>query len=45
LPIGLAHGIDLVRPVAAGSILTLDDIGPLPETPALRLRRETEAMA
>lgn len=45
LPIGLAHGVDVVRPVSAGSVLTLDDIKPLPETPALTLRRETEAMA
>jgi predicted homoserine dehydrogenase-like protein len=45
LPIGLAHGVKLVRAVAAGSVLTYDDVEALPETPALRLRREAEAMA
>ena len=45
LPIGLAHGVNVVRPVAEGAVLTLADIGPLPNSQALDLRRETEAMA
>lgn len=45
LPIGLAHGVRLTRPVKAGALVTQDDVEPLAETPALRLRRETEAMA
>jgi predicted homoserine dehydrogenase-like protein len=45
LPIGLAHGVQLVKPVAAGRVVTRHDVEALPETPALRLRRETEAMA
>jgi len=45
LPIGLAHGVTLVRPVAEGAILTRDDVAPLREGAALDLRRETEAMA
>ena len=45
LPIGLAHGVNVVRPVAEGALLTLADIEPLPNSQALDLRRETEAMA
>jgi predicted homoserine dehydrogenase-like protein len=45
LPIGLAHGVNVVRPVAEGAVLTLADIAPLPSSQALDLRRETEAMA
>ena len=45
LPIGLAHGVRLTRPVKAGALVTQDDVEPLADTPALRLRRETEAMA
>ena len=45
LPIGLAHGVKVVRAVKAGETVTQDDVEPLPDTPALRLRRETEAMA
>ncbi len=40
LPIGFAHGIRLVRPVPAGSLLSRADVEPLPETEALELRRE-----
>lgn len=43
LPIGLAHGVALTRPVAHGAILTRDDIGPLPDTPASRARAMLEA--
>lgn len=45
LPIGLAHGARLTRPVAAGATLCFDDVEPLPETPARALRRETELLA
>ena len=45
LPIGLAHGVAVTRPVKAGAVLSHDDVESLPDTPALALRRETEAMA
>lgn len=45
LPIGLAHGVKLVRPVNESAVLTYADVEPLPESLALKLRRETEAMA
>jgi predicted homoserine dehydrogenase-like protein len=45
LPIGLAHGVAVTRPVKAGAVLSHDDVEALPDTPALALRRETEAMA
>jgi predicted homoserine dehydrogenase-like protein len=44
LPIGLAHGVAVVRPVAEGAILTRDDVAPLPDGETLALREETEAM-
>jgi predicted homoserine dehydrogenase-like protein len=44
LPIGLAHGVKLVRPIPAGQAITFDDIEPPPDSPALQLRREAEAM-
>jgi predicted homoserine dehydrogenase-like protein len=43
LPIGLAHGVRLVRPVARGEIVTRDDVGPLPDSAAVRARSELEA--
>ena len=43
LPIGLAHGVRLVRPVARGEIVTRDDVGPLPASAAVRARNELEA--
>ena len=45
LPIGLAHGVRIIRPVKTGEVVTLNDVEPLADTPALQLRRETEAMA
>ncbi len=43
LPIGLAHGIALTRPVPAGEILTWADVA-LDETDAtLKVRRQMEA--
>ena len=38
LPIGLAHGIRVVRPVAAGAVVTVDDVDPLPKSLALEMR-------
>lgn len=40
LPIGLAHGIALRRPVREGALLTFDDVTMPPESEALLLRRE-----
>lgn len=45
LPIGLAHGVRLVRFVPRDQVLTSDDVEALPDSEALALRRETEAMA
>ncbi len=39
LPIGLAHGVRLARPVAAGELVRIEDLEELPESEALRLRR------
>ncbi len=43
LPLGLAHGVKLVRPVAEGQMLTWGDVAIDTGTPAYRLRREMEA--
>jgi predicted homoserine dehydrogenase-like protein len=43
LPIGLAHGVRLTRPVAKGAALTWRDIA-LPETEAARVRLEMDAL-
>jgi predicted homoserine dehydrogenase-like protein len=40
LPIGLAHGIRLTRDVAAGSVVTEDDVDLDPNRLAVRIRRE-----
>jgi predicted homoserine dehydrogenase-like protein len=40
LPIGLAHGVRLVRPVAAGSPVRITDIDALTRSRALELRDE-----
>lgn len=45
LPIGLAHGVEIVRPVARDTVVTRADVTPLPDGPATALRAETEAMA
>ncbi len=42
LPIGLAHGLRLERPVAAGSIVTFADVRIDPGDAALGVRREME---
>jgi predicted homoserine dehydrogenase-like protein len=43
LPIGLAHGVKLVRPVAAGETLRWGDVEADAADPAVRMRREMEA--
>jgi predicted homoserine dehydrogenase-like protein len=40
LPIGLAHGICLIRDVAAGAVVTEDDVALDAERLAVRVRRE-----
>ena len=44
LPLGLAHGIKLVRPVKQGQSLRWDDVTMDTGTRAYALRREMEAM-
>ena len=44
LPIGLAKGVRLERPVAAGATLTWADIEPMEGRDAVRVRREMEAL-
>jgi len=39
LPIGLAHGLALTRPVIAGSLISEDDISGLGESEAVAARR------
>lgn len=45
LPMGLAHGVRIARPVPAGSIISWNDIEPPADTPAVTLRRELEERA
>jgi len=45
LPLGLAHGWKLQRPVIAGRVLTWNDVAVDANLPAVRLRREMEASA
>jgi predicted homoserine dehydrogenase-like protein len=42
LPLGLAHGWKLTRPVAAGEVLRWSDVAVDAAVPAVRLRREME---
>ncbi|SEP43678.1 Predicted homoserine dehydrogenase, contains C-terminal SAF domain [Methylobacterium sp. ap11] len=42
LPIGLAHGLTLTRPVAAGQPVAWDDVSFSADDPAIRFRREME---
>ena len=44
LPLGLAHQVKVVRPVAKGQSLTWADVAMDTATSAYRLRREMEAM-
>jgi predicted homoserine dehydrogenase-like protein len=45
LPLGLAHGWKLLRPVAAGQALSWSDVAYDAGVPAVKLRREMEASA
>ena len=45
LPMGIAHGLKVLRPVARGEVITRADVTPLPEDLTAQLRRETEALA
>jgi predicted homoserine dehydrogenase-like protein len=40
LPIGLAHGVSIIRPVLEGDIVTADDISTLPDDAAVAARAE-----
>lgn len=44
LPLGLAHGVKLVRPVAAGQAVSWDDVAFDPNARAVAFRREMEAV-
>ncbi|GAB4185201.1 MAG: Gfo/Idh/MocA family oxidoreductase [Thalassobaculales bacterium] len=44
LPIGLAHGIALKRPVKAGQALSWDDVAVPADSEAVRFRRDMEAV-
>jgi predicted homoserine dehydrogenase-like protein len=44
LPLGLAHQVRLVRPVARGACVTWADVAIDGSTPAVRLRREMERL-
>jgi predicted homoserine dehydrogenase-like protein len=43
LPLGLAHGVKVLRPVAKGQSLTWDDVAMDTHTHAYKIRREMEA--
>jgi predicted homoserine dehydrogenase-like protein len=43
VPLGLAHGVKVVRPVAKGQSLTWDDVAMDTSTHAYKIRREMEA--
>ncbi len=45
LPIGLAHGVSLVRPVKHGTTITYDDVSELPDNAATRSRQKLESSA
>ena len=45
LPLGLAHGWKMLRPVAAGQPLKWSDVAVDANVPAVRLRREMERSA
>ncbi len=44
LPMGLTHGVQLVKPVAKGQTVRWSDVAADAEHPAVRLRREMEAL-
>ena len=43
LPIGLAHGVKLLRSIKAGQVVTWQDVDIDPDRPAVRVRRDMEA--
>jgi predicted homoserine dehydrogenase-like protein len=43
LPVGLAHGVKLLRSIKAGRVVTWQDVDIDPDRPAVRVRREMEA--
>ena len=43
VPLGLAHGVKVVRPVAKGQSLSWDDVAMDTNTHAYKIRREMEA--
>ncbi|MBM3385934.1 MAG: hypothetical protein FJY40_12460 [Betaproteobacteria bacterium] len=45
LPLGLAHGCKMLRPVAAGQALSWSDVAVEENVPAVKLRRELETAA
>ncbi len=45
VPMGLAHGRKVLRPVARGEVITAADVEARPDDLTMRLRRETEALA
>ena len=45
VPLGLAHGVKVLRPVAKGQSLTWDDVAMDTSTHAYKIRREMEASA
>lgn len=45
VPLGLAHGVKMIRPVAKGQCVTWADVAMDTTTPAYRIRRELESMA
>jgi predicted homoserine dehydrogenase-like protein len=45
LPIGLAHGVPLVRDVAEGDVVTWDDVELDESSEAVAIRKETEALS
>lgn len=45
LPIGLAHSVNLVRPVKHGNVITYDDVGALPDNAATKCRLKLETSA
>ena len=44
LPMGLTHGVRLIRPVAKGQVVRWSDVSADAADPAVRLRREMEAL-
>lgn len=44
LPLGLAHGVRLIRPIARGQIVTWAEVDIDPKDPTVAFRREMEAV-